>query len=393
MPVKKVPCVSCGAENHPNSRTCSSCGNVCKRKRGRPRGGVGGRNRGVNPVKVNRPEGEILSPQRSTQPLVGCSSVNDTANPHRSVTVVADDPSPSQPSLVCKRGRPAKTSNGYTEPCPNCGEQNSVLNTHCDHCQQSLVRKRGRPAKTSNSYTEPCPTCGEQNSLLNTHCDHCQQSLVRKRGRPTKTSEEYSTQPCPSCGEQNSLLKSLCDHCQQSLFKPCKSGKPCPSCGEINDPKLDICSQCEQPLNRKRGRRTVNERPCPSCSTMNGNNSFVCVHCHKPLYEVNFDSCIELPIEWNVCVDSVNLNDDLIAKLRLRCAQQREFDTQPLVDGICYNCGKVLLNNTSSAQIPPPNGMDTDNAPASAYLRAVLNCSVHFVVNNDSDVEKWFCCK
>ena len=163
MPVKKVLCVSCGAENHPNSRTCSSCGNAYNRKKGR--GGVGGR--GVKPVKVNRPEGETLRPQRSIQPLIGCSSINDTANPHRSVTVVADDPSPnpSQPSLVCKRGRPAKTSNGYTEPCPTCGEQNSLLNADYDHCQQSLMRKRGRPTKTSEEYsTQSCSNCGEQNS-------------------------------------------------------------------------------------------------------------------------------------------------------------------------------------------------------------------------------------
>ena len=182
MPVKKVPCVSCGAENHPNCCTCrSSCGNACKRMRGRPRGEVGGGSRGVKPVEVNRSEGETVRPLES--------------------------------------------------------------------------RTVSWPTKTN--LTKPCPSCGEQNSLLNSLCDHCQQSLVCKRGRPTKTSNEYSTKPCPSCGEQNSLLNSLCDHCQQSLVKPCKSGKPCPICGEINDPKLDTCSHCEQPLKRKRGRHTV----------------------------------------------------------------------------------------------------------------------------------------
>lgn len=66
--------------------------------------------------------------------------------------------------------------------------------------------------------------------------------------------------------------------------------------------------------------------------------------------------------------------------------------TQPLVDAVCYNCGKLLVNTTAYCQISPPNGMDADNAPASAYLRTVSNCRVHFVVNNNSDTEKWFSC-
>ena len=141
---KFLACQSCGAENHPNSRTCPSCGNACKRKRGRPRGGVGDKSQGVKPVEVNRPEDETVRPQRSIQPPVGCSS----ADPLRSVTVVSND-------------------------------RSLVLNSLC---QQSLVRNRGRPAKTTS--TKPCPSCGEQNSLLNSVCDHCQQSLMCKRGRP-----------------------------------------------------------------------------------------------------------------------------------------------------------------------------------------------------------------
>ena len=76
--------------------------------------------------------------------VLSCSS----ADPLRSVTVVSND-------------------------------RSLVLNSLC---QQSLVRNRGRPAKTTS--TKPCPSCGEQNSLLNSVCDHCQQSLMCKRGRP-----------------------------------------------------------------------------------------------------------------------------------------------------------------------------------------------------------------
>ena len=43
--------------------------------------------------------------------------------------------------------------------------------------------------------------------------------------------------------------------------------------------------------------------------------------------------------------------------------------------------------------ISPPNGLDADNAPASAYLQAVPNCRLHFVALSGSDNgDKWFCC-
>ena len=520
MPVN-VPCKSCGALNHFNRVRCATCGSICKgKKRGRPRGKVQG-NGGSGDVKLSclgQVKGDRVVPERSTPPLGGSTTVkcdkgkkrkgDDPPRPLTSSRVIKPCPSCGelnsllythcshcQQSLAPKRGRPTKTSDDYgTKPCPSCGELNSLLYTHCSHCQQSLAPKRGRPTKTSDDYstkpcpssgelnsllnthcshyqrslapkrgrptktsddysTEPCPSCGELNSLLNTHCSHCQQSLAPKRGRPTKTSDDYSTKPCPSCGELNSLLNRHCSHCQRSLApkrgrptktsgdystEPCPScgalnsllythcshcqqalikrgrisqmgTKPCPSCGELNSLLNTHCSHCQQSLASKRGELTetshdcstkrmgrprIHERPCPSCGVMNNNNSYICVECNEPLNEIAFDSCIELPMEWNVAVDSVNLSDDLLAKLRLRCAQQREFDTQPLIDRVCYNCGKLLLNttNTTHCQISPPNGMDTDNAPASAYLRTISNCGVHFVVSNNSDIEKWFCC-
>ena len=87
---------------------------------------------------------------------------------------------------------------------------------------------------------------------------------------------------------------------------------------------------------------------------------------------------------------SINLSEDLLPKLKKRCMQQREFDKQALVDGMCYNCGRVLW---STSLISPPNGMDADSAPASAYLQAVPNCNISFVASNEaSSDEKWFCC-
>ena len=65
---------------------------------------------------------------------------------------------------------------------------------------------------------------------------------------------------------------------------------------------------------------------------------------------------------------SVNFSEELLAKLKMRCMQQREFDKQALVDGMCYNCGCVLWSTNKSTLISPPNGLDADSAPASAYL-------------------------
>ena len=70
---------------------------------------------------------------------------------------------------------------------------------------------------------------------------------------------------------------------------------------------------------------------------------------------------------------SVNVNEDLLTKLKMRCMQQREFDKLALVDGMCYSCGRLLWSTNTSTLTNPPNKMDPDCAPASAYLRAVSN--------------------
>ena len=59
----------------------------------------------------------------------------------------------------------------------------------------------------------------------------------------------------------------------------------------------------------------------------------------------------------------------------------------------CYNCGCVLWATNATSMISPPNGLDTDNAPALAYLQAVPNCRLHFIALSGSDSgDKWFCC-
>ena len=93
-----------------------------------------------------------------------------------------------------------------------------------------------------------------------------------------------------------------------------------------------------------------------------------------------FNPSVEQPSEWDTSQESVNLSKELLAKLKLRCMQQREFDKQALV---CYNCERVLWSTNKSTVISPPDGMDADSAPASAYLQAMSSqCKVHFIASS-----------
>ena len=49
---------------------------------------------------------------------------------------------------------------------------------------------------------------------------------------------------------------------------------------------------------------------------------------------------------------------------------------------MCYNCGHVLWSTVDGAHtflVDKPSNMTREDAPASAYLRAVPNCSLSFV--------------
>ena len=145
----------------------------------------------------------------------------------------------------------------------------------------------------------------------------------------------------------------------------------CQNCLQPNSFGTTVCTRCGEPIAVKRSR---NNKATSASSDVN----------------VLFNPSIELPSEWDTSQESINLSEELLAKLKKRCMQQREFDKQALVDGICYNCGRVLW---STSLISPPNGMDADSAPASAYLQAVRNCNINFVASNEtSSDEKWFCC-
>ena len=146
----------------------------------------------------------------------------------------------------------------------------------------------------------------------------------------------------------------------------------CQKCSQPNSFACTMCIRCGEPFTAKMGKS--------SKFTVTNSSSGI---------DVVFDPTVELPTEWDTSQECVNLSEDLV-KLKMRCMQQREFDKQTLVDGICYNCGRVLWSTNTTTLITPPNGLDADNAPASAYVQSVPNCKVHFVAT-DCD-EKRYCC-
>ena len=80
-----------------------------------------------------------------------------------------------------------------------------------------------------------------------------------------------------------------------------------------------------------------------------------------------------------------------------RIAQQRTYDNKPLGTGVCYGCGHMLwttVDGTHAFLVNKPSGMSDDDAPASAYLRAVPNCTATFVYTErgNSTKERWYSC-
>ena len=63
---------------------------------------------------------------------------------------------------------------------------------------------------------------------------------------------------------------------------------------------------------------------------------------------------------------------------------------------MCYNCGHVLWSTVDGAHpflVDKPGNMTREDSPASAYLRAVPNCSLSFVYKGGrSSKERRYCC-
>lgn len=110
--------------------------------------------------------------------------------------------------------------------------------------------------------------------------------------------------------------------------------------------------------------------------------------------EINFDQSIELPLNWDVNENTLNLSKELLLACRRRIKQQRTFDAKSLGVAVCYGCGHILWNHVDAIHtylVNRPVNMLNDDAPATAYLRAVRNCSLTFVHHNECK-DKWYSC-
>ena len=169
----------------------------------------------------------------------------------------------------------------------------------------------------------PCPSCGHLNEAKRISCSECECALISKGGRP----ELKSIIPCPSCGKTN-----------------CSDHISCSLCHEVNDAERLACGNCGQPLKQRvlRGRPVERREICQNCLQPNSFATTICTRCGEPLgvkrsrnnkatsassdVNVVFIPSIELPSQWDTSQESINLSEELLAKLKKRCMQQREFD-------------------------------------------------------------------
>ena len=111
--------------------------------------------------------------------------------------------------------------------------------------------------------------------------------------------------------------------------------------------------------------------------------------------KIAFDESVELPTEWDISGETLNLDEDLLSACACRICQPRTFDSKSLGVGVCYGCGHVLftsVGNVHTYLIDKPSGLTEDDAPASAYIKAVPNCTLTFVYTErgNSTKERWY---
>ena len=106
----------------------------------------------------------------------------------------------------------------------------------------------------------------------------------------------------------------------------------------------------------------------------------------------------ENPDALCISLEQVNLTEEMLRRCTRRVVQQRRFDKRPLGEALCWQCAKVLWCKPGTSHtflVDPPHGLSEEEAPASAYLRAVPDCHLSFVKPGREDRaegDKWFCC-
>ena len=228
-----------------------------------------------------------------------------------------------------------------TKPCKECGEANHFRAIACINCGESF-RKRGRPQKTA-----------EADGF----------SVGRNGGRPRYTTRESGSfvsdgRPRGTTQEAGFGVSDGRPHgTTQEAGYAVSDGRPR---GTTQEDGFFVGDGRPRGTTREAGSnvsggRPRNTRQCPE-----------------------FDNTIQLPTDWCHSSELVNIDNDLLDMCARRISQQRTFDRKPLGLAVCYGCGHLLWSTVDGVHtflVNKPSGMSEDDAPASAYLRAVPSCT------------------
>ena len=266
--------------------------------------------------------------------------------------------------------------------CKACSHQNHFRSTKCKLCNAPLAKSPGRTLGTTAAQGY---------------------SVGRSGGRPRDTSatEGYGVSP----GRRSGSTAAEGSNVGRAGGRPTgtsaaegygvSTGRPsgtsaaegC-SVGRLGGRPTGTSAAEGFSVGRLGGRPT-------STSAAEGYNVGRCGGKGKHGKSITFLDDIDLPTEWDT--SHVNLDADLLSQCRSLIMQQRPFDRKSLGVGVCYNCGHVLWSVVDGAHtflVDKPSNMTREEAPASAYLRAVPNCSLSFVYSGgrSKTKERWYCC-
>ena len=169
----------------------------------------------------------------------------------------------------------------------------------------------------------------------------------------------HHVKECNQCGQPNHFRRKACVDCGTSL----KQGRPQDTSQKAGF-KVGLNGGRPSGTTREAGFNINGGRPCGRRRV------------------VEFHDSIQLSTDWDHSGELLNVDYELLNVCARRIAQQRTFDKKPLGIAVCYGCGHLLWSCVDGAHtflVNKPSGMTEADAPASAYLRAMPNCTASFV--------------
>ena len=258
----------------------------------------------------------------------------------------------------------------YRKDCKICKHRNHFRSTKCKLCKSSLTHSPGRPTATTASE-------GSDVSLGRPTSTTASEGSDVSLGRPTGTTASEGSDV--SLGRPTGITAS------EGYDVP--QGRPT---GTTASEGYDVSQSRPTGTTASEGYDVSQGRPTGTTVTVS--EGYKTGQSGRSLGKKN-TFLGDLPSEWDT--SAVNLTNDL-SKCQSRIKQQRIFDRKSLGVGVCYNCGHVLWSTVDGAHtflVDKPSNMTREDAPASAYLRAVPNCSLSFVyMGGRSSKERWYCC-